>query len=359
MIQTNESVPVLEDDELNEERLKSIENNMATDKLANISDKDENIDPWTHNQSFPCWWIILALVIGPVLLPLRVLALFLVCSVSYGASRIGLTCLHTTDQPFTGWRKYVQRFVFFTVRLAGRCLGVWMVRRGDQASVEDAPVIVVAPHSTILDWLAMGHTRSSPVAKAELSNKIFFGVLGRIIQTVWVDRSAENSRQESARMISRRSSEPGWPQTLIFPEGTNTNGKVLIRFRTGAFATSKPVQPVVFTFPNAVDTLTWTWIQRFKPHHLLLFTLLTPLTIIHMEFLPVITPSTEEEENPVMFADRVRDHISDHLQIPTVNVSFKDAVAAKKEFKQKNFPKDVENNDQDSSDLMDNVTLGI
>jgi len=355
MIQTNESAPVLEDDELNEERLESIADNEAINELTKKSDNDENIDPWTHNQRFPCWWIILALVFGPVLLPLRLLALFLVCSVSYGASKIGVACLETTDQPLTGWRKCVQRFVFFTVRLAGRCLGVWMVKRGDQASVEDAPVIVVAPHSTILDWLAMGHTRSSPVAKAELSNKIFFGVLGRIIQTVWVDRNAENSRQESARMISRRSYEPGWPQTLIFPEGTNTNGKVLIRFRTGAFATSKPVQPVVFTFPNAVDTLTWTWIQRFKPPYLLIFTLLTPLTIVHMEFLPVITPSKEEEENPVMFADHVRDFISEHLQIPTVNVSFKDAVAAKKEFKRKKFPKEIENDDQDNSGPMENI----
>ena len=78
-----------------------------------------------------------------------------------------------------------------------------------------------------------------------------------------------------------------------------------------------------------------------------------------MEFLPVIAPSKEEENNPVMFADRVRDYISEHLQIPTVNVSFKDAVAAKKEFKRKKIPKDIENNDQDTSGSMEDVTLGI
>jgi 1-acyl-sn-glycerol-3-phosphate acyltransferase len=242
------------------------------------------------------------------------------------------------------------------------------VKRGDQASVSDAPLLVVAPHSTYLDWLAVGHAKASPVAKSELSEKTFFGAIGRLMQTVWVDREAEDSKKETAKMISKRSSEDGWLQTLIFPEGTNTNGKAFIQFRTGAFSTSKPVQPVVLSFPNAVDTLTWGWIQRFKPHHLLFFTLITPITFIKMEFLPVLAPTKEEEEDPRVFADRVRSDMSEHLGIPIVNVSFKDAVAAKKCFKSEAFnsgdPKflDLENSKSASTssiDFVGNLTLGI
>ena len=47
-------------------------------------------------------------------------------------------------------------------------------------------------------------------------------------------------------MIKKRASDglgdesgPGWRQLLIFPEGTTTNGRSLIKFKTGAFEVNK------------------------------------------------------------------------------------------------------------------------
>ena len=51
----------------------------------------------------------------------------------------------------------------------------------------------------------------------------------------------------------------GWPQTLVFPEGTTTNRTCLITFKPGAFIPGRPVQPVVVKYNNKTDTLTWTW----------------------------------------------------------------------------------------------------
>ncbi len=41
----------------------------------------------------------------------------------------------------------------------------------------------------------------------------------------------------------------GFPHLLIFPEGTTTNGQQLLEFQRGAFATGKPVQPMLLRYP--------------------------------------------------------------------------------------------------------------
>jgi len=315
-------------------------------------EEEKSVDPWRYERSFPCWWVVLVLIVGPVLLPLRILFIFIIVSVSYLMAKIGLIGLDTDDQPLIGWRKCIQRILFLNIKLVGGCIGIWMIKKGKQASAKDAPILAVAPHSTFLDWLAVGHTKSSPVAKFELTQKIMFGVIGRLIQTVWVNRKTEESKKETADMIRKRSSESGWPQTLIFPEGTNTNGKALIQFRSGAFVSGKPVQPVVLSFNNTVDTLTWTWIQRFKPHHLFLFTLLTPITFINLEFLPVLIPTKEEEDNPRKFADRTQRTMCEHLNIPAVNQTMKDAIAARNDLKNSKdllCPIDASNKSQSTS----------
>ena len=50
-------------------------------------------------------------------------------------------------------------------------------------------------------------------------------------------------------MITKRAlNQKDWNQIAIFPEGTCTNGTVLINFKAGAFNPGVPVQPVRFLF---------------------------------------------------------------------------------------------------------------
>ena len=57
----------------------------------------------------------------------------------------------------------------------------------------------------------------------------------------------------------------GYRQLLVFPEGTTTNGRALVHFKSGSFQSGVPVQPVLARFPgmNRPDTLTWTWGQSY------------------------------------------------------------------------------------------------
>ncbi len=77
-------------------------------------------------------------------------------------------------------------------------------------------------------------------------------------------RSAE-SRREAAEAISTRARHPGdWPQIFIFPEGTNTNRRKLIKFKLGAFNPGVPVQPVTVKYGGCerLDPVTWTFRQN-------------------------------------------------------------------------------------------------
>ena len=147
------------------------------------------------------------------------------------------------------------------------------------------------------------------------------------MSTVWIQRDNEEAKSETKDVLRQRSSEPGWPQLLIFPEGTTTNGSQLVIFRTGAFAAGQPVQPVTLQrrlgqgdssvgwtdrrggqvdsvgwterrggqvdssvgswwtrwterWSGQVDTVTWSWVQRHRVLTLVILTLMTPVTFI-------------------------------------------------------------------------------
>ena len=53
--------------------------------------------------------------------------------------------------------------------------------------------------------------------------------LGSLLSAVWVKRDDQEAKNRTVEIIKQRCSEKGWPQLLIFPEGTNTNGKALVR----------------------------------------------------------------------------------------------------------------------------------
>ncbi|KAG8041156.1 hypothetical protein G9C98_002144 [Cotesia typhae] len=136
-----------------------------------------------------------------------------------------------------------------------------IVVRGRQASRSEAPILVVAPHSTFIDGgivYILGFP--STIVRRESGLNPFTGKLINYTQPVYVWRDDPNSRQNTIKeIIERATSKEDWPQIMIFPEGTCTNRSCLITFKCGAFYPGVPVQPVCIRYPNKLDTVTWTW----------------------------------------------------------------------------------------------------
>ena len=161
-------------------------------------------------------------MLGVVLLPVRLLVAF-VCILTAGClAMIGQAGLKHEDinkAPFTGWRLLIRNMICVILRIMYICLGFIVRIKGEQASSKDAPILVVAPHSSFFDSLPvvlMG--APSVVAKAETTSIPFWGAIIKMTQPVLVHRSDTNSRQNTIRHITERAEGDGWQQVLIFPE---------------------------------------------------------------------------------------------------------------------------------------------
>jgi 1-acyl-sn-glycerol-3-phosphate acyltransferase len=77
---------------------------------------------------------------------------------------------------------------------------------------------------------------------------VFMGDILKVLRSVIVDRTSARSRSDTANELTERAKSRKWPQILLFPEGTTTNGSCLAQFQLGAFIPGQPIQPVVVTY---------------------------------------------------------------------------------------------------------------
>nr|CDS25357.1 acetyltransferase [Hymenolepis microstoma] len=201
---------------------------------------------------------------------------------------------------------------------------IWVNQLGRRACCSEAPILVLAPHSSFYDslvFLALG--MPSVVGKVETAASPF-GSFIKMTQPILVNREDPSSRQNTLAEIKRRTQAIGeWPQILIFPEGTCTNRSCLINYKQGAFTVGCPVQPVILRWGYGIDSITWTW-DGPGVLELLWLTALQPYTTLEIEFLPVYIPNEAEKDDPQLYAKNVRAVMAKAANLPTTELSFDD-----------------------------------
>uniref|UniRef100_A0A0X3NYX8 Phospholipid/glycerol acyltransferase domain-containing protein n=1 Tax=Schistocephalus solidus TaxID=70667 RepID=A0A0X3NYX8_SCHSO len=282
-------------------------------------------NPFVHRLSIPPLRRLQMGLIAVTILPFRLLGLAVFFTLAFLCSEMA-TRWSDPGKPMSGFKKTILLPVFnFFGRLVFFCVGFqWITTKGTRASPEEAPIIVLAPHSSFFDSLLVVLLGlPSVVGKTETANSPI-GCLIKMTQPILVNRDDPSSRQKTLQEINRRSQSNGeWPQILIFPEGTCTNRSCLINYKQGAFSSGCPVQPAVIRWGNAVDTITWTW-EGPGVVKIFLATLLQPHNPVEIEFLPVYVPSEEEQADPQMYAQNVRAIMAKALNLPTTDLSFDD-----------------------------------
>ncbi|BFZ13456.1 hypothetical protein BsWGS_16495 [Bradybaena similaris] len=272
---------------------------------------------------------IMSVTVAPIRLILVVLFLLMVWPLA--ALAVAFRSEEDKLKPVTGWRLLLRPVVLFLCRTVFFAGGFyWVTMKGKQASSKEAPILLVAPHSSFFDALPvvfLGLT--SVVAKASTHQIMLFGTLIEFSQPVLVKREDPNSRINTIKEIQRRGQAYGqWPQIIIFPEGTCTNRSCLISFKQGAFYPGVPVQPVCVRYPNRLDTITWTWNGPGAFTQLWL-TLCQFYTRCEIEYLPVYSPSEAEKADPKLFANNVRNIMARCLQCPIADHTYDDLRPAK------------------------------
>nr|XP_046184766.1 lysophospholipid acyltransferase LPCAT4-like [Oncorhynchus gorbuscha] len=280
--------------------------------------------PFIHKLKLTRAQRIRGIVLGTILFPIRIFLVALCFLMMWPIARLrwaGLSEEERSRPVVAGWRWWLLHSIIrFLSRAAFFFLGFWVRVKGRRAGRKEAPVLAVAPHSSFLDMLVLPETQLATVVSRSENQKIpVIGALLEFNQSVMVNRKNPESRKQAiAQIIERLTSNGYWPQMLMFPEGTTTNGTILIKFKRGAFLAGVPVQPVLLHYPNKLDTVRWThkgttWIETLWHTCSQLYTNVT------IEYLPVYTPSQEEKDDPNLYADNVQKLMAKTLGIPATD----------------------------------------
>lgn len=269
-----------------------------------------------------------------IILPIRLLVIAGLLILAWCLACIGLYGLTEEDltkRPIVGWRRVIRMWICILGRSAYYAGGMHIRVKGKQVPRAEAPILVIAPHSTFLD-AAIVYVTGFPsiIVRRESGMNPWLGKLINFTQPVYVGREDPDSRQKTIQdIINRTTSKEDWPQVLIFPEGTCTNRSCLITFKPGAFYPGVPVQPVLIRYPNKLDTVTWTW-DGPGALKLLWLTLTRAQSNCEIEFLPVYSPNEEEKKDPKLYAHNVRNLMARALGVPTSEYSYEDCRLLKK-----------------------------
>jgi len=240
------------------------------------------------------------------------------------------------NEPYGPLRRELIRKVANPVgRLTCFWTGLWWINRVDKRRIDPktcepewAPIITVNHVSWIDIPLFIGNDCPSFVAKVSVENIPFVGPLARAIQCLFVQRANDQSRAEVIEQVKKRQNQiydaqgKGYPQLLIFAEGTTTNGASMVRFKRGPFASGLPIQPVGLQFDGPFFGPDMGVIP-FDVHMILCLS--QPWLSLTMTFLPVYKPkhSTEDWEKD---AGILKEIMSKEMGIKMSDLTYREKV---------------------------------
>lgn len=186
--------------------------------------------------------------------------------------------------------------------------GLIIVEKNTQFRDKNARVIC-GNHCSYLDALVLSALGGgSAVVNAGMADFWFLRQILKVSRAIVVQRAPRPDDPESLKkrraktaaefglagrsaseLMRRRVSEmeagKEWPPLLIFPEGTISSKKCVLRFRTSAFRLGNcAIQPFVQRYKTAVDL---EWLTN-SGKSAFLRSLLNPFGIIEVEWLPIV-----------------------------------------------------------------------
>jgi len=154
---------------------------------------------------------------------------------------------------------YGSPFPMLWLRMATRICGARVQRIGTALRRD---VVFLANHVSWLDILSLaGASGTAFVAKAETASIPLVGWLARLNRTVFVQREARMDVAEQINAV-REALADNWSVT-IFPEGTTTDGRSLLPFKSSMLKILEPpppgvmVQPVLIDYGALADEIGW------------------------------------------------------------------------------------------------------
>lgn len=307
---------------------------LRTHRLSVVDTTAELPNPFTNaTRTASCAQRVkMALMCITLVVPLRVVIMGIATLLMVVLTRSATCCRRNGGMdregrpvPLSRWRLALLYPLRWLLRVILWCFGVWWISEKYEGCCGPSPGahIVTPNHVSFLDALYFA-TRMlpCPVAKAELRNAPIVGGAFMALQPVLVWRTTGDGRMGALDQIKYRIENGGFPPVLIFPEGTTSNNTALTMFKRGAFVPGRPVQPVAIKYPFKYNDVSW---GVDVPIVTLLFrTLCQVYTPMEVTWLPVYEPNEEEQRDPIVFANNVREQIADALDVPATGHAYED-----------------------------------
>lgn len=279
-------------------------------------------------KSWSAYEILKTLLMTLLLVPLiRMLLLLVILCLGYICAwiiTIGVDL--DSGKPINPTRQTMLSFVLKLVAHGGLfCAGFYSVEwRG---SVDSRAKVIVVNHTNMFDgFFPVAQVVPTIVAMSPMKSVPVLGTILKAMQTIFVDRVGTRDKKQVVldKMLDRTSC-PGWPPIMIFPEGTTTNGTALITFKRGAFVLGVPVQPVVLNYKKN-KCLDLSWVPKGPSSLVLFYRMLCQFrNYASVDFLPLYKPDAAELLDPAFFADNVRAVMAKRLDAEVTAHSLEDS----------------------------------
>ena len=173
--------------------------------------------------------------------------------------------------------------------------------------------IAVYNHVSAMDGIilvACVHPFSAVINKVHGSSFVLSG-MAKKFHYILVDNIGNSG---GATEQIRQHCEERRNMLMIAPEGANSNGHALLKFKTGAFVHKRPILPIIIRYPHKYANPAWT----ITDIRLTMWRLLTQFTnYCEIDLLPLIYPA--DDDTPATFAERVRAQMSKASGLPMVD----------------------------------------
>eukprot|EP00798_Chlamydomonas_sp_ICE-L_P008403 gene8403-biopygen12439 len=291
---------------------------------------DPRFAPFVYQDAYGVWGlkpqplpeIILKLVLGILVAPLKatltVLGLVLACN-TCRVEKYLMPVLSISKEYRAAWTLYWGKIWIRIALLGLGFLSVSWIKLDHldirkQAETETEAPVIVSNHMGWSDILVhMSRSWPAFVAKEGIDKVPIVGYISQHIGCIYAMRAIKETSKSAAVQLKDRIAAKAIDPTssvrpmLVFPEGTTTNGRYLCKFKTGAFLAGAPVRPVVMHFLNQ-DYVSPSWESiNIKRHIFIMMATLLHKVICYE--LPIYYPSDAEKEDPVLFAENVRQNM--------------------------------------------------
>ena len=197
-------------------------------------------------------------------------------------------------------------------RVFCRLFGVRLRLQG--ATLEPGPLMVVANHVSWLDILCMAaHWPVSFLSKSEIRRWPVVGAAASALGTMYIERGARNAADQAVAAMGRRLAEGH--RVLFFPEGTTTDGSVLLPFRPRLFQAAVDagvgVQPVALGYRHPDGSLCRE--AAFVGNEPLARQVWRMAAVPRMEARIQVTPAIAADGGRTVLARRSREQVAEAL----------------------------------------------